>query len=89
MERQIIKDKYLQSSSQFSEGVPGDIAVKNPPALKKAACNAEDTVSLPGSGRSPGKGNGNPLQYSCLGNPRTEEPVGLWTLGSQELDTTL
>ena len=37
--------------------------------MKKAACNAEDTVSLPGSGRSPGEGNGNPLQYSCLGNP--------------------
>ena len=28
-----------------------------------------DTVSIPGSGRSPGGGNGNPLQYSCLGNP--------------------
>ena len=30
---------------------------------------ARDTVSIPGSGRSPGGGNGNPLQYSCLGNP--------------------
>ena len=69
MERQIIKDKYLQSSSQFSESFPGDTAVKSPPAVKKAACNAEDMVSLPGSGRSPGEGNGNPLQYFCLGNP--------------------
>ena len=36
---------------------------KNPPA------NAEDKGSIPGSRRSPGEGNGNPLQYSCLGNP--------------------
>ena len=36
---------------------------------KESACNAGDTGSIPGSGRSPGKGNGNPLQYSCLENP--------------------
>ena len=36
---------------------------------KESACHAEDTSSIPGWGRSPGKGNGNPLQYSCLGNP--------------------
>ena len=36
--------------------------VKNPPA------NVEDTVSMPGLGRSPGEGNGNPPQYSCLGD---------------------
>ena len=36
--------------------------VKNPPA------NAGDTGSIPGSGRSPGEGNGNPLRYSCLEN---------------------
>ena len=43
--------------------VPGGSVVKNPPA------NAGDTGSIPGSGRSPGEGNGNPLQYSCLENP--------------------
>ena len=37
--------------------------VKNPPA------NAGDPGSVPGSGRSPGEGNGNPLQHSSLGNP--------------------
>ena len=37
--------------------------VKNPPAY------ARDVVSVPGSVRSSGEGNGNPLQYSCLGNP--------------------
>ena len=36
--------------------------VKNPPAR-------QETRETPGSGRSPGGGNGNPLQYSCLGNP--------------------
>ena len=46
-----------------------------PPALpdisdgKESACNAGDLGSIPGSERSPGEGNGNPLQYSCLENP--------------------
>ena len=35
---------------------------------KESACNAGDLVSIPRSGRSPGEGNGNPLQYSCLEN---------------------
>ena len=37
--------------------------VKNPPA------NEGDLGSIPGSGKSPGEGNGNPLHYSCMGNP--------------------
>ena len=44
-------------------GFPGGPVVKNLPA------NAGDVGSVPGSGRSPGEENGNPLQYSCLGNP--------------------
>ena len=44
-------------------GFPGGSAVKNLPA------NAGDVGSTPGPGRSPGEGNDNPLQYSCLGNP--------------------
>ena len=40
--------------------------VKNPPA---SSGDSGDTSSIPGSGRCPGGGNGNPLQYSCLGNP--------------------
>ena len=43
---------------------------------KESACNAGDPGSIPGSGRSPGEGNGNPLQYSCLGNLLDEEPGG-------------
>ena len=37
--------------------------------VKASAWNAGDGGSIPGSGRSPGEGNGNPLQYSCLENP--------------------
>ena len=36
---------------------------------KASACNVGDPGSIPGSGRSPGEGNGKPLQYSCLKNP--------------------
>ena len=36
---------------------------------KESACNVGDSGSMPESGRSPGEGNGNPLQYSCLENP--------------------
>ena len=42
------------------------LVVKNPPAN---AGDIRDVGWIPGSGRSPGEGNGNPLQYSCLGNP--------------------
>ena len=40
---------------------------------KASAYNAGDLGSIPGSGRSPGEGNGNPLQYSCLENPMDGE----------------
>ena len=50
-------------SRQDAQGFPGDPAVKNPPA------NAGDPGLIPGLQRSPGEGNGNPLQYSCLENP--------------------
>jgi len=36
---------------------------------KESACNAGDLGSIPGSGRSPGEENGNPIHYSCLENP--------------------
>ena len=44
-------------------GFPGGSVVKNPPV------NAGDAELIPGSGRFSREGNGNPLQYSCLGNP--------------------
>ena len=48
---------------------PGGLVVKNPPT------NAGDAGSIPGLGRAPGEGNGNPLQYFCLGNPLDR---GIW-----------
>ena len=43
---------------------------------EKSACNSGDLGSIPGSGRSPGEGNSNPLQYSCLEIPWMEQLVG-------------
>ena len=56
--------------------------VKNPPA------NAGDEGSIPGSGRSPGEGNGNPLQYSCLDNPRDGGSWWAAVYGVAQSDTT-
>ena len=61
---------------------PGGSVVKNLPA------NVGDAGLIPGSGRSPGNGNGIPLQYSCLGNPMNR---GVWQAtvhGVTESDTT-
>ena len=52
---------------------------------KESACNAGDLGLIPGSGGVPGEGNGNPLQYSCLENPWTEDPGGLQSMGSQRV----
>ena len=51
--------------------LPKWLSGKEPPVNAGAA---GDVSSIPGSGRSPGGGNGNPLQYSCLENPRDGEP---------------
>ena len=58
---------------------------------KEFACNeggAGDVGLIPGLGRSPGGGNGNLPQYSCLENPWTEEPGRLQTIGSQRINMT-
>ena len=47
--------------------------LKNSSVGKKSACNAGDPGLITGSGRSPGGGHGNPLQYSCLENPMGKE----------------
>ena len=54
---------YVISSCCMSLVFPGGSAVKNPPA------NAGDVGLIPGLGKPPGEGNGNPRQCSCLGNP--------------------
>ena len=64
---QIIRNGYNDTDCKNWNGLypcfPSDSEVK------ASAWNEEDLGSIPGSGRSPGEGNGNPLQYSCLENP--------------------
>ena len=59
-----VKDEKLMQkrNSYLFGGFPGGSDGKEP------ACDVGDTGSVPGSGRCPGEGNGNPLQYSCLEN---------------------
>ena len=59
--------------------------VKNPLTY---AGDIREVGLIPGSGRSPGGGHGNPLQYSCLESPWTEKPGRLKSMGSKELYTT-
>ena len=61
------------------------LLVKNPPAR---AGDRKDMDSIPGSGRSPGGGNGDPLQYSCLENPMDRGTWWATVHGVAELDTT-
>ena len=63
-------------------GFPGGSVVKNPPV------NAGDMGLIPGSGRYPGEGNGNPFQYSCLENPMDGGAWWATVHGVAELDTT-
>ena len=59
-----VKHKYLAAFIMVHVSLVAQMVKK-----KKSACNAGDPGSIPGLGRSPGEGNGNPLQYSCLENP--------------------
>ena len=56
--------------------------------VKNLPASARDASLIPGSGRSPGEGNGSLLQYSCLENPMEREAWGLQSMGLQELDMT-
>ena len=60
------------------------LVVKNLPAT---AGDTRGGSLIPRSGRSPGEGNGNPLHYSCLEIPWTEEPGGLGSMGLKGLST--
>ena len=65
---------------------PGGTMVKNPPANAR---DAGDTDLILGSGRSPGGGHDNPLQYSCLENPHGQRSLVCYSpWGHKELDTT-
>ena len=69
------KKKKKQQQQGFPGGSDG----------KESACNAGDMGSIPGSGRSPGEGNSNPLQYSCLGNPMDRGAWPTTVHGSQRV----
>ena len=75
-----MKEFNISFGNNSTSGEASQVAlvVKKPPAN---AGDVRDAGSIPGSGRSPGGGNGNPLQYSCLDFlssilPRTEKPAG-------------
>ena len=69
----------------YNRGFPGGSVVKKQPA---DAGHTEDMGLIPGSGRSPGVGNDNPLQYFAWEIPWTEEPGGLQSRGSQRVTRT-
>ena len=52
---------------------------------KESVCSVGDPGLIPGLGRFPGEGNGDPLQYHCLENLMDEEPGGLQSMGSQRI----
>ena len=68
-------DWVTKQKQHITMGFPGGLV------SKESTCNAGDPGSIPGLGRTPGEGNGNPLQYSCWKIPRTEEPGRLQSLG--------
>ena len=65
----------FDNQSLYRWGFPGGSVVKNP------SVNAGDAGLIPRLGKSPGKGNGNLLQYPCWEIPWTEEPGGLKSMG--------
>ena len=83
------KKRYICAQGEIFPN--GDNNTKGlPPWLsgKKSSCSAGatgDRGSIPGSGKSPGEGNGNPLQYSCLEIPWTEKPGRLQSMRSQRV----
>ena len=77
------RGEFLVAAGRIWASLVASLVVKNPPA------NAGDVGLIPGSGKSPGEGNGNPLQYSCLENPMDR---GAWRAivhgVAKESDTT-
>ena len=69
IDNRIYLSLYFFTLKRFQENFPGGVVNKNLPTT------AGDMVSIPGSGRSPGGGNGNPLHYSYLKNPMAR---GAW-----------
>ena len=84
-EKASVRPPYLSAVSVSSgpQGFPGGSGGK------ESSCNVGDLGSIPGSGRSPGEGNGNPLQYSCLENLHGQRSLAAYSpWGHRESDTT-
>ena len=78
----IDRKSVVEGKSVGLVGFPGGAEVK------ASTCNVRDLGLIPGSGRSPGEGNGNPLQYYCLENPGQRSLVGYSPWVRKESDTT-
>ena len=79
----------IHSEIGFCSLVPLGLGFPCGSAGKESTCNAGDLGSIPGLGRSPGGGHGNPLQYSCLENPYGQRSLmGYNPWGCKESDTT-
>ena len=72
---------HLCPSSVFSLGLPSGASGKEPTC--QCRIDVRDSGSIPGSGRAPGGGHGNPLQYSCLEDPMDRGAWGLQSTASQ------
>ena len=68
-QKEAIMVRLISDQAHLKVGLPGSLVVTNLPP------NAGDANSTLGSGRCPEEGNGNPLQYSCLGNPNKREAL--------------
>ena len=78
----LLREKFMVVNT-WDEGFPCTSVTK------ESVCNAGDLGLIPGSGRSPGERNGNPLQYLCLGNPMDRGAGRLQSMGSQRVGHNL
>ena len=76
---------FLSFYSFFVDGHETCVGFSRLLSGKESVCQTVNAGSIPGSGRSPGEGNGSPLHYSCLGIPWTEESGRLQSMGSQRV----
>ena len=78
----------ISSPLRYRAGLRGPLGLSGGSEVKVSAWNAGDPGSIPGSGRSPGEGNGTPLQYSCLEAPMEGGAWWATVHGVRESDTT-
>ena len=75
----------VKRSKLYHRLLPGPVSMGVSNSFKVSDYNEGDMGSISGLGRSPGEGNGNPLQYSCLENPMVEASGRLQSMGSQRV----